>query len=266
MPKLSLIMAMEAETQGLVDALTLKPFVPRPFYERLPLKFYRGIYRDRPMASLELTITVPGKDPRYQVDSIGTEPAAVAAFATVAEFHPDILVSAGTAGSFAKHGASIGKVYLSESAFYFHDHRIPLPGWDKFGKGAYPSLDVRLLARELSLSLGNISSGNALDFTDQDLAAIAAHGAILKEMEAAAVAWVGYITGTPVFAIKSVTDLIDTHPDSPSEFEKNFATAVTSLTDKTLAIIDALACDWQYLLGQTLPQDINSSAVNKHLP
>ncbi len=27
--------------------------------------------------------------------------------------------------------------------------------------------------------------------------------------------------------------LIDTHPDSPNEFEKNFATAVTSLTEKT---------------------------------
>lgn len=242
MPKLSLIMAMESEAQGLIDALELKRLVPRPFYERLPLKFYHGIYQDCPTASsLELTITIPGKDRRYQVDSIGTEPAAVAAFATVTEFQPDILVSAGTAGSFAKHGAAIGKVYLSDSAFYFHDHRIPLPGWDKFGKGAYPSLDVSHLAHELGLPLGNISSGNALDFTDQELATIAAHGAILKEMEAAAVAWVGYITGTPVFAIKSVTDLIDTHPDSPSEFEKNFAAAVTSLTERTLAIIDAFA-------------------------
>lgn len=260
MPKLSLIMAMESEAQGLIDALELKRLVPRPFYERLPLKFYHGIYQDCPTASLELTITIPGKDRRYQVDSIGTEPAAVAAFATVTEFQPDILVSAGTAGSFAKHGAAIGKVYLSDSAFYFHDHRIPLPGWDKFGKGAYPSLDVSHLARELSLSLGNVSSGNSLDFTEQDLAAIASHGAVLKEMEATAVAWVGYITGTPMFAIKSVTDLIDTHPDSPSEFQKNFTTAVTSLTEKTLAIIDAFARDWQEFTRATLLQDIDSNS------
>lgn len=248
MSKLSLIMAMEAEAQGLIDVLGLEPFVPRPFYERLPLKFYHGIYQGRPETFLEITITVPGKDPRYQVDSIGTEPAAVAAFATVMEFQPDILVSAGTAGSFAKHGASIGEVYLSDSAFYFHDHRIPLPGWDMFGKGAYPSLDVRHLARELGLPLGNISSGNALDFTEQELAAIAAHGAIVKEMEATAVAWVGYITGTPVFAIKSITDLIDTHPDSPSEFARNFVAAVISLTEKTLAIIDTFARDEKILI------------------
>ena len=241
MPKLSFIMAMESEAQGLIDALELKPFVPRPFYERLPLKFYRGSYRDHPTDPLELTITIPGKDPRYQVDSIGTEPAAVAAFATVTEFQPTVLVSAGTAGSFAKHGASIGRVYLSDSTFYFHDHRIPLPGWDKFGKGAYPSLDVSHLARELSLPLGNISSGNSLDFTEQDLAAIVSHGAVVKEMEATAVAWVGYITGTPMFAIKSITDLIDTHPDAPSEFQKNFAMAVINLTEKTLAVIDAFA-------------------------
>ncbi|SDY95496.1 5'-methylthioadenosine nucleosidase [Nitrosomonas sp. Nm33] len=260
MPKLSFIMAMESEAQGLIDALGLRPFVPQPFYKRLPLKFYRGIYQDHSTCSFELTITIPGKDPRYQVDSIGTEPAAVAAFATVREFQPDILVSAGTAGSFAKHGAFIGRVYLSDSAFYFHDHRIPLPGWDKFGEGAYPSLDVSYLARELSLPLGNISSGNSLDFIDQDLAAIAAHGAILKEMEATAVAWVGYITDTPMFAIKSVTNLIDIHPDSPSEFEKNFTTAVTSLTEKTLAIIDAFARNWQGFTRATLLQDIDSNS------
>lgn len=258
MPKLSLIMAMQSEAQNLIDAFGLKPCVPRPCYEHLPLKFYCGMHRSNATDFLEITITVPGKDSRYQVDNIGTEPAAVAAFASVMEFHPDILVSVGTAGSFAKYGASIGKVYLSDSAFYFHDHRIPLPGWDKFGEGAYPSLDVRQLARELNLSLGNISSGNALDFTDQDLAAISDRGAILKEMEATAVAWVGYISKTPVFAIKSVTNLIDTHPDSPAEFQKNFATAVTSLTEKTVAIIDTLARDGQRLLRQILSQNIDS--------
>ena len=230
-------MAMEAEARALVERLGLRQVIPRPFYENLPLIFYRGSYQEK----FEVTICIPGKDRRYKVDNIGTEPAAIAAFATISEFTPDLLINAGTAGSFAAQGATIGKVYLSQSAFYYHDHRIPILGWNKYGLGEYPSLDVSKIAQQLNLEQGNVSSGNSLDFTAADLDRIEMSGAILKEMEAGAVAWVAFITKTPFFAIKSVTNLIDVNPDSSTEFEKNFSIAVQSLTEKTLQVIEALS-------------------------
>lgn len=235
MQKISFVVAMEQEAASLIQRLDLKKIVPNPKYEKLQFVFYRGNYKD-----LDITITTPGRDPRYNVDSIGTEPAAVAAFATIMEFQPDLLINAGTAGSFAKHGASVGKVYLSDSAFYFHDHRIPIPGWEQFGKGAYPSLNVKNLAKKIGLETANVSSGNSLDYTERDLELMQQNGAILKEMEAGAIAWVAFVTKTPFFAIKSVTNLIDSNPDSPREFEKNFAIAAEQLTEKTLQVIDAL--------------------------
>ena len=228
---------MEAEASRLITTLGLKKFTPRAFYQNLPMLFYRGTYKNK----LDITLCIPGKDKRYKVDCIGTEPSAVVSFAAISEFQPDLLINLGTAGSFQKKGASIGKVYLSQSAFYFHDHRIPIAGWDEFGRGAYPALDVKDLAHELGCDQGNISSGNSLDFTQTDLDRIENSGAILKEMEAGAIAWVAYITQTPFFAVKSVTNLIDVNSDSSGEFEKNFGLAVHSLTETSLKLIDTLS-------------------------
>jgi nucleoside phosphorylase len=156
MKKVALIVAMEAEAEGLVESLGLNAVEPNQFYAHLPFRFFCGNYKN----CLEISITLPGKDSRFGVDNIGTEPAAVATFAAIKEFAPDVLINAGTAGSFAKKGAHVGKVYLSESAFFFHDHRIPIQGWDKFGIGELPSLDVRNLALRLGLETANVSSGN----------------------------------------------------------------------------------------------------------
>ena len=232
MKTISIIMAMEAEAAGLIKSLELKEekSVSGP---RTPFRFYTSTSAQLP----KITITVLGKDPRYNVDNIGTEPAAVATFVTVSQYKPDLLISAGTAGSFQSKGAVIGKAYLSRKACYFHDHRIPITGWNEFGNGAYPTHDVSQIAKQLGLELGDVSSGNSLDFTDQDIARIHANGAVLKEMEAGAVAWVGFITGTPMFTLKTVTNLIDTNPDSSSEFQKNFDVAVMSLTENLRGVL-----------------------------
>lgn len=237
MGKIAFIIAMEKEAEELITRLQLQPAHRPDDAPKMPFLFYQGTVHE----SLQVSVTVLGKDPRYGMDNIGTEVAAVAAYATLGFFKPDVLISAGTAGSFAKLGASIGKVYLSQSAFYFHDHRIPIAGWDRYGEGAYPSVDTRALTKRLGLENGDVSSGNSLDYTAEELAAIHKHGAMLKEMEAGGIAWVAYSAGVPLFAIKSVTNLIDTNPDSAAEFEKNFAIAVASLTKETLRVIEDLA-------------------------
>lgn len=56
---------------------------------------------------------------------------------------------------------------------------------------------------------GLVSSGNSLDYTQQDLAFFNSNSVAVKEMESAAVAWVAAMFNTPMFALKSITDIVD---------------------------------------------------------
>lgn len=62
--------------------------------------------------------------------------AAISAFIAVTQFHPDVIVNAGTAGGFGKYGAAIGDAWIG-TQFFNHDRRIPIPGFDVYGKGGY---------------------------------------------------------------------------------------------------------------------------------
>ena len=55
------------------------------------------------------------------------------------------------------------------------------------------------------------------------------HGASVKEMEAAAVAWVCWLTGTPVFAVKAITDLVDHPAGTVEQFLANLGQATDRL-------------------------------------
>lgn len=56
---------------------------------------------------------------------------------------------------------------------------------------------------------GLVSSGNSLDYTAQDLAFFKEQKVAVKEMEAAAIAWVADLFHIPMFCLKSITDIVD---------------------------------------------------------
>lgn len=65
--------------------------------------------------------------------------------------------------------------------------------------------------------------------------------AAVKEMEAAAIAWVAELSATPFFALKVVTDIVDGDLATQDEFMANLATAAAVLQEKLLKIIDFVA-------------------------
>lgn len=217
-----LIAAMKAEGLPLASRLGLAPL------EQSPYRFERW---GKLIGGVPVVLSFNGSDARFGNERVGLETAALNAMDSIARFNPKVVVNVGTAGSFADAGAEVGKVYLSGRRFYFHDHRIPLAGYEEFGRGNLPGLDVTDLARELGLEIQSISSGSSLDYVDRDLETLRGTGAILKEMEAGAIAFACDIASIPFFAMKSVTNLIDVRPDSASEFSTNLDKAVTTLTD-----------------------------------
>jgi 5'-methylthioadenosine/S-adenosylhomocysteine nucleosidase len=233
--RIALLMAMEAEASPLIQALGLKPAL-KPADRRLPFLYYEGSFR-----GLELTLALNGKDARRGVDNIGTEPAALNAYVLCRDYSPNLIVNAGTAGGFQKHGAQIGDIYLSSDSFRYHDHRIPIPGFEEYGIGSYPTLDVSDLAAKLGYKTGVVSTGNALDYTDSCIAIMNSNNARVKEMEATAVAWVCDTMKVPFFAVKSITDIVDGEHPSAEEFLRNLALASESLAQSVPRILEALS-------------------------
>ena len=59
-------------------------------------------------------------------------------------FKPDIIINAGTAGGFARVNGQIGDVYVCNH-FTHHDRRIPVPGFEKYGKGQHQFIETSKL-------------------------------------------------------------------------------------------------------------------------
>jgi 5'-methylthioadenosine nucleosidase len=227
-------MAMEAEAAPVVRALGL--INPEPLAPPLAAQVWAGEH-----AGLQVRLVTHGRDPRFGVDAIGTQPAAVTAWVACERYRPAILLNAGTAGGFARAGAAIGDVYVSDGPVAFHDRRVPLGPFEACGVGSYPCLDCLSLAATLGLKLGQLTTGDSLDLCDADARAIEASGATVKDMEAASIAWVASIWATPFVALKAITDLVDGEHAATEAFVRNLDLAVRRLAERVPAVLEWLA-------------------------
>lgn len=230
MDRIVIVMAMGAEAAPVLAALGATPI---DAVAPLPFAWYRAT-----RGGCEVIFAVNGRDPRHEVDKIGTQPAALNTYLVAERYRPDLLVTAGTAGGWARAGGAIGDVYLSTGRFVYHDRRIAIPGYEEYGIGSYPAVAAGALAAALDCKLGVVTTGNSLDETDDDRRMILASGARVKDMEAAAVAWIGELLDVPVLAVKAITDLVDSHVDTVEQFDANLATASRRLCDVLVRVID----------------------------
>lgn len=223
-------MAMEEEAKPIIQDLNLEPrgFLLPP----LPMLFYEG-----QLFETKIDLITSGKCTTHDVDHIGPQAAVLNAATVVGRLQPDLIINAGTAGGFIKAGGKIGDVYLSYPRVCFHDRRIPLPGFDAYGIGSYPCIDSREIAKNLDLKTGIISTGSSLDFTEKDIELMNSSGAVVKEMEAASIAWIANLYNTPFLAIKAITDLVDNETPTEEEFLKNLQSASKALSKETVRVI-----------------------------
>ena len=227
-------MAMEDEAKPIVQALGLT--YRGKLLDPLPMEFFEGKYK-----SLYIDLVTSGKCDKFNVDHIGPQAAILNTATAVSRLQPDLIINPGTAGGFIKAGGSIGDVYLSYPMICYHDRRIPLPGFDAYGIGSYYCYDTREMSAKLGLKTGIVSTGSSLDYTDKDIELIRSYGGVVKEMEAASIAWVADLYKTPFFAIKSITDLVDGSTPTEEEFLKNLSSASIALSRELLRVVDYLA-------------------------
>jgi len=223
-----------------------RPFLQRGDFRRLLAEgseeaFGFEIYEGRAEGGHPVIVAVAGLDPRFGVDSIGTIPAALLTQRLIDRFAPRLLVNAGTAGGFERQGGRIGDVYLGDEAAVFHDRRIPLDGFRAMGAGHYPLHASKALADALSLRVGIVSTGDSLDCSVEDHAQLSALSASVKDMEAAAIAYVCERRGVPLLLVKAITDIVDHEAETAAQFLQNYGMAVARLADALVAIVARLS-------------------------
>ncbi|DBB01380.1 hypothetical protein WJX77_000982 [Trebouxia sp. C0004] len=221
--------AMTAEALPMVESLGLQP--DEQFASPAPCFSWSGQH-----FGMQIHIVQNGKDREHSVDNVGTVPAALSTYLACQRFQPDLIISVGTAGGFQSQGAAIGDVFLGTTTVN-HDRRIPIPGFDKYGVGAHTAVPTTHLQKALGLKAGMVSSGNSLDYTEQDMTFMSSNKVAVKEMEAAAVAWVAAMFKAPMFSLKSITDIVDGGRPPQEEFLENLQRAATALQEAILPVL-----------------------------
>lgn len=245
-PLIAIVMAMEAEAAPLRAALGAEAVIRPEWAAALPPTVWHAP-AGAAAVGCEVVLAVNGTDPRTGVDCIGSTAAALTTQVVVdrtvalAGRRPDLLLTVGTAGGWQRAGAEIGDVYLAWDRFVCHDRRIDLPGFDAFGRGDLPAADLRSHAAALGCRLGVVTTGDSLDESEVDAIRILESGAEVKEMEAAAVAWVGDLHGVPVGGVKAITDLVDSPAPTAEQFTDNLHAAAAALQNTTTALLDRFA-------------------------
>lgn len=224
---------MRAEAQPIIDTLGLIETYMLP--PALPMRSFQGQSEKH-----EFCIVIGGVSPRYQVDNVGTEPAAVGLQAALSVFDADLVMNAGTAGGFEAKGAEIADVYLGKAPIRYHDHRIPVHAYTDYAKGVYPCIDSKELAEKLGLKRGSISTSNSLDYNDDCWRIMKENQADCKEMECAALAWICDLYQKPFLPIKAITDLVDHEHPTSEQFQKNLAKTCQALKEAVIRVLEEI--------------------------
>lgn len=233
------MVAMEAEAKPFVEHLQLEESADF-FPAHMPFIAFSGQHH-----ATKVTVITLGKDSVYGtgVDNVGTVPASLATELALAKCggSVDLVVNAGTCGGFKRKGAEIADVYLTV-AVANHDRRVPIPGFDTYGLGKLQTLDTTKMAGKLGYKTGICTTGNSLDKTDKDDEIMKENDASVKDMEAAAIAWVASMNKVPYLGVKVVTDIVDGDMPAHEEFMANLGAAATSLQSALPKVLNYV-CD-----------------------
>lgn len=227
--KIALLMAMHEEAEPLIEFFNLKKDA---YYN--PIEVYSN-------ADKSLILSLNGYSKEHNVDNIGSQAASINAFVVINNYKPDLIINCGTAGGFSEKNTKIGDVFIANKKVCFHNRKISISkDFAEYGSGNYKVINSDLIARKFNLKQGIISTGDSFDIIDSDLLTMKQNDTAVKEMEAAAIAWVCLIHNTDFTAIKAITDFVDKPESTNDFFLKNIALASNNLKEKIVDIVEYL--------------------------
>lgn len=234
--KILILVAMEKEALPLIQILELQVY-QQTLDPSLPAKtFYSKTEQG------EIFLVMSGKCPLHQVDRIGSQGLNLVAWEAIKTYTPNLILNIGTAGGFQMtHHAKPGDIYISSEAIKYHD-RLFYPDlvFQDYGIGNYKCLEIPLLAQQLQLRPGIVSTGGSLIASENEKIQMKKNNASVKDMEAAGIAEIAQLKDIPFIALKIITDLVDIEDCPQNQFERNFETLIHSLANKTYELCNVL--------------------------
>lgn len=232
--KILIVVAMMKEAEPIIQSFLMKKSSIQ-LDNLLNTCLYSCFYQKH-----EIYLTTSGKDVLHKTDRLGSG-VIPAVTMSIQAIKPDLLINIGSAGGFSKKGAQRGDIYLSIDTFKFHD-RLFEPDYfhQAYGIGSYPSYSIEHIAKKLHLKIGIVSTGGSMLASQEEQKQIERNQATLKDMEAAHVAQVAHIFQTPMFAIKGVTDLVDTDECPQEQFTQNIHNLSKVLAETLINVVTLL--------------------------
>lgn len=100
-----IIMAMHEEAQLLIEALHFKE-ASSSIDQQLGVSYFVS-----QINGCCLHLVLNGSCKKYKVEKVGTTPATLATYAAIKAINPDLIINAGTCGSYQSAGANIGDIF-----------------------------------------------------------------------------------------------------------------------------------------------------------
>lgn len=223
---------MDQETQPIISKLSLKPDYDfnNPFCSCFNGKF----------KSLDIFLYKPKKDPKFLVESVGSEIAALITYIGINNCHPDLIINAGSSGGIPTitNDLKIGDVCVAKEGIGFFDREMIFKEYQEYQKGKYEIFYPEKIIKSLNLKEGIV--GTTSSFTsNSDLAC--KKNIQIVEMEAASVGKVCYWLGVPFFVMKVVSDVVEVDEIKKAKmFENNLDNVSEILAGKIYDFLDLL--------------------------
>ena len=227
-------MAMASEAEPIINQLSLASIE-----NILPASLPAQTYRSPSDFTHDVFLAVNCHCSRFGVPRVGSQAASILTWEAIRSVQPDLVINAGTAGGSLAMGAAVGDVFVSTECLRYHDRNFhPTDeNFYQYAIGSYPCFDSSMLAKQLNLKTGIISTGNSFISSRQERQQFKENQAAVKDMEASAIAEVAQLLNVPFMALKVITDLIDIEDCPQKQFDNNFGNATEHLASVVKNVI-----------------------------
>ena len=230
-----LLVMMHEESKPIISKLSfhLDPNFSNPFCE---------CYISS-LKSIKLSLFKPKKDPKYQIDSVGSEIAALTTYIGIETCKPDLLINLGSCGGIVQtknniHDFHIGDICVGKESIGFYDREMIIKDYKEYQEGKYEIMKFETIQKKINLKEVIVGTTNSFR-SDQSLAE--SKEIDIVEMEAAAIGKICYWMKIPFYVLKVISDVNE--PDESKRvkmFEKHLGNVSETLANKLFEFLTIL--------------------------
>ena len=219
---------MVEEGAAIIKALNMTPLEDN-FDKYLPVDWYISI-----QSGAKIYLAQTRKSQKIDVAQVGPETASFIAWECIKEIDPDLVINAGIAGAIGNQGANIGDIYQCEHAYYHH-RIFSTAEYNQYGAGGF---DCVIVEGDDLLKKASVSTSSSFVLTDRDREVMGEQGAILKDMEAAAIASVAYVREKDIFILKGVSYILEDNESTSDDVLDNINMVMSKVAEKLECLIE----------------------------